>query len=197
MRTWPLLTESQERESRSPLPSSTCINRWDWRRATRGSRAGRRVPSSSPVRFCRVASRRRWGTRSKMMLGEPAIGRLTPVAGSLLFLLVAALPAQDSTFLLSTTDPAYRIPAFIGNGAFSLVSTALGTTPAASYAAGVYDHFPGDVARLAELPAWNAFDVSDGAAWLNAVTSTLVCRAPCTHSYWVCNTPLWRSSVWR
>ena len=105
-----------------------------------------------------------------MMLGEPAIGRLTPVAGSLLFLLVAALPAQDSTFLLSTTDPAYRIPAFIGNGAFSLVSTALGTTPAASYAAGVYDHSPGDVARLAEVPAWNAFDVSDGAAWLNDVT---------------------------
>src|SRR5258708_37986416 len=105
-----------------------------------------------------------------MMLGESAIGRGTPVAGSLLFFLVAALPAQDSTFLLPPPDPTYRIPAFIGNGAFSLVSTALGTPPAASYAAGVYDHFPGDVARLAELPAWNAFDVSDGAAWLNDVT---------------------------
>jgi len=105
-----------------------------------------------------------------MMLGEPAIGRGTPVAGSLLFLLVAALPAQDSTFLLSTTDPTYRIPAFIGNGAFSLVATPLGTTPAPSYAAGVYDHFPGDVARLALLPAWNAFDVSDGTTRLSDVT---------------------------
>ncbi len=105
-----------------------------------------------------------------MMWGEPAIGRMTPVAGSLLLCLVAVLPAQDSTFILLTTDPSYRIPAFIGNGAFSLVSTALGTTPAPSYAAGVYDHFPGDVARLALLPAWNAFDVSDDGARLDDVT---------------------------
>jgi len=104
------------------------------------------------------------------MFGEPAIGRRIPVAGSLLFLLAAALPAQDSTFILSTTDPTYRIPAFIGNGAFSLVSTPLGTAPAPSFAAGVYDHFPGDVARLALLPAWSAFDVSDGTGWLNDVT---------------------------
>src|SRR5260370_41372777 len=102
-----------------------------------------------------------------MMLGEPAIGRGTPVAGSLLLLLVAVLPAQDSTFLLSTTDPTYRIPAFICNGAFGRVSTALGTPPAASYAAGVYDHFSSDVARLAALLAWNAFNVSCGAAQCN------------------------------
>src|SRR5258708_14934415 len=104
------------------------------------------------------------------MSGAPAVGRVTPVAGSLLWHHVAAPPSQVSTFLLPPPDPTYRIPAFIGNGAFSLVSTALGTPPAASYAAGVYDHFSGDVARLAELPAWNAFDVSDGAAWLNDVT---------------------------
>ena len=97
------------------------------------------------------------------MLGEPAIGPGTPVAGSLLLaLLVSALPAQDATFVLTTSDPAYRIPAFIGNGAFSLVSTPLAITAAESYAAGVYDHAPGDVARLAVLPAWNVFDVSDG-----------------------------------
>lgn len=112
-----------------------------------------------------------------MIVGEPAIGRLTPVAGSLLCLLAAALPAQDSTFLLSTTDPTYRIPAFIGNGAFSLVSTPLGTTPAPSYAAGVNDHSAGDVARLALLPAWNAFDVADDSDRLDDVTpDTLALR---------------------
>jgi trehalose/maltose hydrolase-like predicted phosphorylase len=92
------------------------------------------------------------------------------VAGSLLFCLAIALGAQDSSFILTTTDPTYRIPTFIGNGAVSLVSTPLGTTPSRSFAAGVYDHFPGDVPRIAVLPAWNAFDVSDGAGWLNDVT---------------------------
>jgi trehalose/maltose hydrolase-like predicted phosphorylase len=74
-------------------------------------------------------------------------------------------------FILTTTDPCYRIPGFIGNGVFSLVSTPLGTTPAESFAAGVYDHSPGDVPRIAVLPAWNVFNVGQGTAWLNDVTS--------------------------
>ncbi|HYY46970.1 MAG TPA: hypothetical protein VE951_07915, partial [Candidatus Angelobacter sp.] len=73
-----------------------------------------------------------------------------------------------SSFRLTATDPSYRFPAFIGNGAFSLVSTPLGTSPALSFVAGVYDHSPGDVPRLAALPGWNAFDVSQGDGWLNA-----------------------------
>ena len=92
------------------------------------------------------------------------------VAGSLLFLLSVSLSAQDSTFVLSTTDPAYRAPAFIGNGAFSLVSSPLGTAPALSFAAGVYDHAPDDVPRIVALPAWNAIDVSDDAGSLNGTT---------------------------
>src|SRR5919201_6756041 len=73
----------------------------------------------------------------------------------------------DASFVLTTTDPAYRAPAFVGNGAFSLVGSALGTAPAYSFAAGIYDRAPDDVPRLALLPAWNAFDVFDGQSWLN------------------------------
>src|SRR5213594_258076 len=102
------------------------------------------------------------------MLGEPAIrDRVISVAGSLLLLLAGSLPAQDSTFILTTADPRYRTPAFIGNGSFSLVSSPLGTAPALSFAAGVYDHASGDVPRIAALPAWNAIDVSDDAGSLN------------------------------
>jgi protein-glucosylgalactosylhydroxylysine glucosidase len=79
--------------------------------------------------------------------------------------------APRSSFILTATDPAYRTPAFIGNGAFSLVSTPLGTGPALSYAAGVYDRSPGDVPRIAVLPAWNVFNVSHGAGWLNDVAA--------------------------
>lgn len=89
------------------------------------------------------------------------------MAGSLLLFLAGSLAAQDSTFLLSTTDPTYHTPAFIGNGAFSLLSAPLGTTPALSFAAGVYDHGPGDVPRIAALPEWNAIDVFDGQHWLS------------------------------
>jgi len=89
------------------------------------------------------------------------------LSGWLLFLLPVSLSAQDSTFILTTTDATYRTPAFIGNGAFSLVGSPLGTTPSLSFAAGVYDHAPGDVPRIAALPAWNELNVSDGDGWLN------------------------------
>ena len=85
----------------------------------------------------------------------------------LLFLLPVSLAAQDSTFILTTTDPTYHTPAFIGNGAFSLVGSPLGTTPSLSFAAGAYDHAADDVPRIAALPAWNVLDVSDGDGWLN------------------------------
>jgi len=100
-------------------------------------------------------------------------GRVRPVTMTvalLCLLLCRAVVAQDSTFIVSTTDPTYRAPAFIGNGAFSLVSTPLGATASLSYASGVYDHGPGDVPRLAALPVWNAIDVSDGQHWLSKAT---------------------------
>src|SRR5438874_9267866 len=99
---------------------------------------------------------------SRVMIDEPF-----SLSCCLLWFLAVSLPAQDSTFLLTTTDPTYRTPAFIGNGAFSLVGSPLGTTPALSFAAGVYDHAAGDVPRIAALPAWNEIDASDGDGWLN------------------------------
>jgi protein-glucosylgalactosylhydroxylysine glucosidase len=98
------------------------------------------------------------------------------LSGWLSVFLAVSLAAQDSTFILTTTDPTYRAPAFLGNGAFSLVGAPLGTTAALSFAAGVYDHAPGDVPRIAALPGWNELDVSDGDGWLNDTrpdTSTL------------------------
>src|SRR5438445_12095759 len=104
------------------------------------------------------------------MSSEPAIvDRAISVAGSLLLLLVASLPAQDSSFVLTTPDPTYRTPAFIGNGAFSLVASPLGTARALSFAAGADDHAADDVPRIATLPAWDEIDVSDGAGGLNDV----------------------------
>src|ERR1051325_1582735 len=81
--------------------------------------------------------------------------------------LAVSLPAQDSTLVFPTPAPTSRAPAFLGNGAFSLVGTPLGTSPSLSFAAGVYDHAPGDVPRIAALPAWSEIDVSDGDGWLN------------------------------
>src|SRR5436190_23684391 len=75
---------------------------------------------------------------SSMMIDEPVHGKSRGAACCaptfslsccLLWFLAVSLPAQDSTFLLTTTDPTYRTPAFIGNGAFSLVGSPLGTTP--------------------------------------------------------------------
>jgi len=102
------------------------------------------------------------------MLGEPAMAaRGIPVAGSLFLVLALAPSAQDSAFILTTTDPAYRTPTFLGNGYFSLAGSPLGTTPALSFVAGVYDRAPGDVPRIAVIPAWNEFNVFDGDGWLN------------------------------
>jgi trehalose/maltose hydrolase-like predicted phosphorylase len=75
--------------------------------------------------------------------------------------------APDPSFILTAEDPANGLPPFIGNGSFSLVATPLGTSPAQSYAAGVYDRADGDVPRIAVLPGWNTFNVSHGRGWLN------------------------------
>src|SRR6266699_2874009 len=153
------------------------------KRADRGSsrpldewRGGLKAACSSRARFCRERCWCRWATSSDVTSGERAIrwGRgaayCAPtfwLSAWLLVMPAVSLPAQDSTFLLTTTDPTYRTPPFIGNGAFSLVGSPLGTTPSLSFAAGVYDHAADDVPRIAALPAWNEIDVSDGDGWLN------------------------------
>ncbi|HEU4642076.1 MAG TPA: hypothetical protein VFS44_06430 [Gemmatimonadaceae bacterium] len=81
-------------------------------------------------------------------------------------LAVGALPAQDSTFLLSSGTPVSRFPAYLGNGRLGVRTSPLGTSATPSLLAGVYEHAPGDVPRIAALPAWNEVDVFDGRRWL-------------------------------
>jgi trehalose/maltose hydrolase-like predicted phosphorylase len=76
--------------------------------------------------------------------------------------------AQDSTFLLTSTD-ARRAPSpFIGNGHVGLVVPALGLAAQPSMIAGLYEHGPGDVPRIVSAPAWNGIGVFDGARWLDS-----------------------------
>jgi trehalose/maltose hydrolase-like predicted phosphorylase len=70
--------------------------------------------------------------------------------------------------LLEATGPQPYTAAYVGNGAISLVTTPLGTEPARSFLAGVYDHTAGDVPRIVSAPAWNEVDVYNGSHWLNA-----------------------------
>ena len=84
--------------------------------------------------------------------------------GSLLF-------SADHTFILETQRCTPYTRTYLGSGVIGLSSTRLGADPAESFMAGVYDHAPGDVPRIALLPAWNAVDVFNGANWLNHATS--------------------------
>ena len=81
---------------------------------------------------------------------------------------VQPLRAQDSTFLLVTDDP-HRSPSpFIGNGRLGVVIPPLGLGGSPAFLAGLYEEAPGDVPRIAGLPAWNAVSVFDGKRWLGA-----------------------------
>ena len=76
--------------------------------------------------------------------------------------------AQDSTFLLATTDPSRAPSPFIGNGHVGVIIPALGIGASRSLVAGMYEHADDDVPRIAAAPAWNAIDVFDGEHWLAA-----------------------------
>ena len=85
-------------------------------------------------------------------------------------ILLAAAPAhsEDPSFTLETDKLQPYTPAYLGNGAFSLVTTPLATDAARSFLAGIYDHTAGDVPRIASAPAWNEVDVYNGVRWLNS-----------------------------
>ncbi|HET6578931.1 MAG TPA: hypothetical protein VFG66_11435 [Gemmatimonadales bacterium] len=89
-------------------------------------------------------------------------------ACSLLALAAVRLPAQtpDSSFILATGDVGRSPSPFIGNGHVGVVIPALGFGASRSLVAGLYEHGPDDVPRIAAAPAWNAVGVSDGARWL-------------------------------
>jgi trehalose/maltose hydrolase-like predicted phosphorylase len=83
---------------------------------------------------------------------------------------LSAIPAtaQDSTFRLATDDPARSPSPFIGNGRLGVVIPALGLGASNSFVAGLYEHAPSDVPRIAAVPAWNAIGVHDGTRWLDS-----------------------------
>ena len=93
-----------------------------------------------------------------------------------LFVLTSLVSAQQTrgersrtkSFILSTKSVAQKYTStYLGNGNISLSSSQLGTLPAHSYMAWVFDHYPGDVARIASLPSWNTVNFFDGKNWLN------------------------------
>ena len=86
----------------------------------------------------------------------------------LAFCLLAAAAAQDSAFHLATDDPARAPSPFIGNGRIGVVIPALGFGASPSFVAGVYEHAPSDVPRIAAVPAWTAIAVGDGTRWLDS-----------------------------
>jgi trehalose/maltose hydrolase-like predicted phosphorylase len=92
--------------------------------------------------------------------------------GAAVSLLAAAIVspafAQDSAFHLATGDPARSPSPFIGNGRIGVVIPALGLGGGPSFVAGLYENAPGDVPRIAAVPAWNAIAVFDGERWLDS-----------------------------
>jgi len=76
-------------------------------------------------------------------------------------------PQADPTFLLTTDDPARAPSPFIGNGRIGVVIPALGIGAETSLAAGLYEHGPSDVPRIAAVPSWNGIGVFDGDRWLD------------------------------
>src|SRR5215218_6420049 len=83
------------------------------------------------------------------------------------------LPAQqqapspaDSGFLLTTSDVKRSPSPFIGNGRVGVVIPPLGIGASQSFKAGLYEHGPDDVPRIALMPAWNATAFFDGQDWI-------------------------------
>jgi protein-glucosylgalactosylhydroxylysine glucosidase len=77
-------------------------------------------------------------------------------------------PAVDSTFLLTSEDPARFPSPFIGNGHLGVVVPALGIGASPSFMAGLYESAPDDVPRIVAIPAWNAISISTGGKWLDS-----------------------------
>jgi len=76
---------------------------------------------------------------------------LCSLAGALHPQLAAQSPPGDSGFRLSTTDPRRSPSPFIGNGRIGVVIPPLGIGATPSIAAGLYEHGPGDVPRIAAV----------------------------------------------
>jgi trehalose/maltose hydrolase-like predicted phosphorylase len=100
---------------------------------------------------------------------NPALSRFRTLAALIGPVAVLGPPAaaQDAAFHLATTDPARAPSAFVGNGRIGVVIPALGFGGGLSFIAGLYENAPGDVPRIAAVPAWDAIAVYDGQRWLD------------------------------
>ncbi len=94
---------------------------------------------------------------------------------TLIFLLLTAqvLSAQQNSFLISANHVSKKYTStYLGNGNIGVSSSQLGTLPTQSYMAWIFEHYPGDVARIASLPAWDAVNFYNGKDWLNETNAT-------------------------
>ena len=74
----------------------------------------------------------------------------------------------NSSFILTADNVSAKYTAtYVGNGNIGIPSSQLGTLPTRSYMAWIYEHHPGDVARNASLPGWDAVNFFNGKNWLN------------------------------
>jgi trehalose/maltose hydrolase-like predicted phosphorylase len=95
------------------------------------------------------------------------VGFVASVVGILLAVPVAAqVPPAADGFVLGTDDPGRHPSPFIGNGRIGVVIPPLGIGATPSIAAGIYEHGPRDVPRVAAAPAWNGIGVAVGDRWL-------------------------------
>ena len=91
----------------------------------------------------------------------------------LFFSTASAGVAQVNSFILSADRVSSEYTAtYLGNGNIGVSSSQLGTMPTHSYMAWIYEHYPGDVARIASLPAWDAVNFYNGSSWLNETEAT-------------------------
>ena len=90
----------------------------------------------------------------------------------------ATLPAQtspdDSSFVLSSADPARSPSPFVGNGRLGVVVPALGIGASDAFLAGLYEEAEGDVPRIAAIPSWTGVGVFDGERWLDSSSAAAV-----------------------
>ncbi len=85
--------------------------------------------------------------------------RLRIAVGVVLGLNSLSAFAQPPGFILSLDSlPSTYAATYVGNGNIGVSSSILGTTPARSYRAWLFDHPADDVARICALPAWNSID---------------------------------------
>ncbi len=112
--------------------------------------------------------------------GSARAVRLTAALSATLLAVTAVRPARaDTGFHLRVgfTGLASYFPGMLGNGYLATLTAPRGTEATQTYMVGLMDRTPGDIARPALLPGWNAIDfdpapAAAAATWLNRAALT-------------------------